>query len=221
MDTIRQLRPSKRLKFDSTVKLAYDGNSLMYGHGASVGGGTPIPNKLATMAPFSACAWGNVAISGQTWAQMTSAATDVDALFDATKATNVLAVWETTNSVYGYAKTAAQCQADLTAYVAARLAAHPTWKILILGTIPRRCPWDEVQVQVDDWCAANYRAIGAQGFCRLRVPNSPFNHTGEIDKPFVTNQALWLETAEWVHLTGAGYAALTPYVARGLLDLPA
>jgi hypothetical protein len=142
-----------RLKFDSSLNIVFDGNSLFNGQG-----GQDVPRIAVKTYPISAAThpvtesydspvtasgtnWQTrtsdrgvpvrkTAISGQTWRQMNGigssgeTAADVDGAFVSGK-TNVLIAWEGTNSMWPSLgnRTAAQAVQDATDYIAARQAA--------------------------------------------------------------------------------------------------
>lgn len=79
---------------------------------------------------------GNCAVPGQTWADMTKNATDVQGLWRSGKK-NILVTGETTNSIFVEGATVAKTVADAKAYIAARRASQKWDYIVLCGTIPR------------------------------------------------------------------------------------
>lgn len=210
------LAGSPRIKFNSTLNVVCDGNSLFAGQG----GGQNIPRVLAKTAPFSATThpisqsydatqlvnttnyvkWQtdksvtvlNIAISGQTWRKMNGldgySAADVDGAWVAGK-TNVLILWEGTNSISS-GRTAAQAIQDATDYITARQAAvnaaYPgkRWIILVGTCLPRQNSGtdqtlvDTLNATIDSYNAllrAQYKTMGAHGLFDVRQEGSPFN----------------------------------------------
>lgn len=79
---------------------------------------------------------GNCAIPGQTWADMTKNASDVQGLWRDGKK-NILVTGETTNSIFVEGATVAKTVADAKAYIAARRASQKWDYVVLCGTIPR------------------------------------------------------------------------------------
>lgn len=222
------LRSGGFLRFSSSVNVVWDGNSLVFGVGSS--GGQKLPTQVAALAPMagSGAAVFNAGVSGQTWANMISGASDVDGQWSAGK-TNVLVLWETTNAVCNTSKTSAQVQSEIATYIAARRAAHP-WVIVGLTTIPReaagtitdqttRTAQNLVMADVDSAMIA-----GAMDFDRIvnvRQAGGPFNFAGYETIDFDSSGAVWNESSGGrIHLNNAGYAVVAGYTADVLRTLP-
>jgi len=156
---------------------------------------------------------------------------DVDAAFVNGKY-NLLFAWETTNAVFNTGRTAAQVIQDANDYIAARLAAHPTLKIIMLRTLPRqvgpvvtdlasRIERNQTNDAVDAYFAANYRACGLSAFVDIRRSGSPWAFTDYTDASFAANDSLWYEAAGGrVHLVNAGYAIVAGWCAEIIRRLP-
>lgn len=110
------------------------GDSLTYGTNASLGQGTMTGTCYpAVLIAALGSAWvgQNLGIPGETLTTMISArATEIDPLYDATKATNVIVVFGGTNDIT-QGTSAATTYARLVSYCQAIKAAHP-WKLVVI-----------------------------------------------------------------------------------------
>ena len=226
---IASTRSARRLRWDSSVNVVWDGNSLVYGVGAT--GGQTLPVQVAALAPMagSGATVTNCGISGQRWSAMTGGATDVDGAWQAGK-TNVLICWETTNSACNSpGLSAAQIIADITAYIAARRAVHP-WVIVGLTTIPRetsglmtsqseRERLNGIMSDVD--AAMKAGQLDFDAVVDVRQAGSVFAFGGYTTADFDASGWIWAELSpNRVHLLNAGYAHIADYVATTLQLLP-
>lgn len=219
------------VNFSANTNVVWHGNSLVAGNGAS--GGQTLPVQVAARAPMagSGAATSNFGVNGQNLDGMLSTAPGtVDAAWVSGK-TNVLIMWEVTNSVFGTLKTASQTQTLITNYVAARKAAHP-WSVLYLTTIPRcaggnvtdqtsRDNLNGIMTTVDAYVRANYKSMGIDAVCDVRQAGSPFAFTDYLPATFDAIQSLWSEgSGAQIHLNNAGYGVVAGYVASALRRLP-
>ena len=174
----------------SKVNLVFDGNSYYQNGGASNPSVNALPLLVRNAAPVSngMSSYSNLGVSGQTWRNMDGldggVSTDVDGAF-VTGKINVLVIAETRNQICNAAYTPAQCIAAATAYINDRLAAHPSWVILLGLTFPRGQAAgygsDQTSIntfnsylqQVDDYHRANYRAFGVRRIIDYRRPILP------------------------------------------------
>lgn len=227
---------SRWLKFSASVNVVWDGNSLVYGQGASYVGGirNNAVTQTANRAPIagSGATVTNLGVSGQTWAQMNSSASDVDAAWIDGK-TNLLVLWETTNAVCSQSssQTPAQCLSAIRTYVTNRRAARP-WVIVCLTTIPReygfavndqatRSAKNADLLAVDAALKANPAEYGLDRVIDLRRPGSPFAFSSFSSSDFDSAGAIWQEPAGTrVHLNNAGYAIVAEMVAEDLRWIP-
>lgn len=208
------------LKPSGAVKVVFDGNSLVQGVGSTT---TPLPAAFASLVPGLSSVV-NLGGSGRTWAAMLSG-TAVDAAFDASK-TNVLFAWETTNSVCNDGRTAAQTIQDATAYIAARRAANPGWRIVLLTSIPRQVGNAVTDVtasnvameQVNAAFLANYRAMGADAVVDVRRPGSYFRFADYSAGTFASDpNGYWYEAAPGrVHLVDSAYLLIAGWCREAL-----
>jgi hypothetical protein len=208
-----------RFKFDpATVAITFDGNSLVdqnYSDLAAQLQALPPLNGQFTIA--------NKGISGQTIANMAGSAGDVDAAWVAGK-TNVLLLWEITNSIFVEGKTGLQACAELSSYIAARKAVHP-WIVVLMTCIPRgdffgSGTWDattgEVQLQsANTYLRNNYKAMGARALVEMR--QGPFAFTDSANGANFP-PSLWTDRT---HPNSAGKAYCAQYIADVLKRLPA
>ena len=212
------------LKPSSTVKVVFDGNSLVQGVGAT---STPLPTAFAAQVPGLASVT-NLGGSGRTWRQMNGldggSSAAVDAAFDASK-TNVLFAWETTNSVFNAGRTAAQTIQDAADYIAARRAAHPGWRIVLLTSIPRQpgLTQNQAMAAVDAAFLANYRAMGDDAVVNVRRPGSYFNFADYSDATFANDPSgYWFEAAGGrVHLRDPAYLLIAGWCREAFKRLRA
>lgn len=219
-----------KLAFSSAVNLVWAGNSLVQGTGASIGAKT-LPNQTAALAPVtgSGAATVNDGISGYSWANMVTGAATIDAAWVNGK-TNVLILWETTNSVFNEGLTGLQCIAAAQSYIAARRAVHP-WIMVVLTTLPREAgPLVSTQPQRDaanaemvvfnNYVLQNRASLGADRVVNVRPAGSPFAFANYLPASFDATQTYWYETTGRIHLVDAGYAVIAGYVASVLSSLP-
>lgn len=227
-----------RLKYSAAgTTVTCDGNSITAGIVHTSGPSAYYPAQLSALAPVSGqftCA--NLGVSGQTTRMMNGldggSTSDVDGAFVAGKK-NVLIAWEGTNSVDTTARTAAQIAQDLADYVAARLALHPEWIIILPTILPfirgtdSQAVTDEKNSRVDATNAlirTNYRTWGAKALVELRV--APFVLPDYTLASFETPALLALWAADeaagtHIHLRDAGMAFLANACAGVLKRLPA
>ncbi len=165
----------------SSAVIVFDGNSLVLG---ASGATDPMPAQVFRSAPVnstSACT--NSGTNGaRTNEMITQAAAQIDPLFNAAK-NNILVVWEGRNSIYNGGRTPAAAWVEIQDYVAARLALHPEWKIVLMTVLPQRAStdtdasaaatWATFQ-QFNDLMRAGWRATGAKALVDVVAPGSPF-----------------------------------------------
>ena len=212
------------LKPSATVKVVFDGNSLVQGVGAT---STPLPAAFASLVPGVASV-SNLGGSGRTWRQMNGldggSSAAVDAAFDPAKK-NVLFAWETTNSVFNAGRSAAQTIQDATDYIAARRAAHPGWRIVLLTSIPRQpgLAGNQAMASVDAAFLANYRAMGADAVVNVRRQGSYFNFADYTDATFANDpNGYWSEAAGGrVHLRDPAYQLIAGWCSEAFKRLRA
>lgn len=123
----------KRKDFNESYFIAVDGNSL---YARWIAPAINEVSKFGALVKGSGANSGNVAIPGQTWADMIKNATDIDGLYVPGKK-NILVIGETTNSIYNEGATVAKTVADAKAYIAARRASQKWDYVVLCGTIPR------------------------------------------------------------------------------------
>lgn len=125
--------PARSAGFDETYNIVVDANSL-FAHW--VAPGIQDVAGFKNLIQSTGANVGNCAIPGQTWADMTKNATDVQGLWRSGKK-NILVTGETTNSIFVEGATVAKTVADAKAYIAARRASQKWDYVVLCGTIPR------------------------------------------------------------------------------------
>lgn len=206
-------------KPSSDMNVVFDGNSLVFGIGATVG---TLATRTMANAPMagSGASSSNVAISSQTWRSMNGldggSTADVDGAWQADKY-NVLVAWESTNTING-GRSPAQCLQDCADYIAARQAVHP-WRVVLLTTIPRYTFEDADLQSWNVLIKKTYRQIGADVLVDARVGR--LNFDGTTAAGFQATQDLWNEVSAWIHLNDSGYQMVSEWITAGLRRLPA
>lgn len=125
--------PARSAGFDETTNIVVDANSLF---ARWVAPGIQDVAGFKNLIQSTGANVGNCAIPGQTWADMTKNAADVQGFWRSGKK-NILVTGETTNSVFVEGATVAKTVADAKAYIAARRASQKWDYIVMCGTIPR------------------------------------------------------------------------------------
>lgn len=125
--------PARSAVFDETYNIVVDANSLF---ARWVAPGIQDVAGFKQLIQSTGASVSNCAIPGQTWADMTRNATDVQGLWRDGKK-NILVTGETTNSIFVEGATVAKTVADAKAYIAARRASQKWDYIVLCGTIPR------------------------------------------------------------------------------------
>ncbi len=172
------------VKYDSTVKVVVDGNSLVVQMSSDSGGGA-----LAKIPPCSNVVPVTfIGINGQTYRSMNGldggSTADVDGAFDAAK-TNILFVLEGSNSITPTAGTGLTAWQACKDYCQARLTAHPAWKIILMTTTPHldgaysTSQRNAVNANIDQHNALirnNFRDAGAVSFTDIRYAGGPCDY---------------------------------------------
>lgn len=125
--------PARSAGFDETYNIVVDANSLF---ARWVAPGIQDVARFKNLIQSTGANVGNCAIPGQTWADMTKNAVDVQGLWRSGKK-NILVTGETTNSIFVEGATVAKTVADAKAYIAARRASQKWDYVVLCGTIPR------------------------------------------------------------------------------------
>jgi hypothetical protein len=217
MNRLRMLgRPV--VKYDSNVKVTFDGNSLVVNMASDSGGGA-FQNQ-PPMSQGVGISWRGV--NGQTWPMMNGlnggSSADVDGSFDPTK-TNILIALEGTNSITSVAGSGLTAWNDCKAYCLARLAVHPEWKIILMTTTPALQPGDnsaqriQRNANIDQYNAlmrSNFRDAGAVAVSDIRYSGGPFDYPNYDPATFETSNTptvLWATTdnaGQHIHLSTFG-----------------
>lgn len=181
----------------------------------------------------------NVAIPGQTWANMRLNLVDVVSAFEPTKR-NILVCGETRNWVASTAgATSEQAVDQAKRYInAVQAAVRERYgkgfdRIVLCGTIPNSTygdePWktdvqglNHVLIGFDSYARARYREMGADAFADFRTDTQWFGGDGTTKPGFAQSQATVLErveSGEWVHPIGAAREAFASVIAEALTSL--
>lgn len=225
------LRPhlmgAPRLKYDSSVRVTVDGNSIYDGYATDT-----IASLLAARPLLSGATFVNTAISGQTWQQMdgggTGSAADVDASIATSGVVNILVCGEGTNSV-DPAKTnldGAGVVSAVTSYIANRKTANANVYVVLCSALPRS-PEHASNVAIntalnfsDAAFLANPVAVGADQFVNHRGYPA-FSHDGFSLANFEAYAAAWADAPSYVHPSASGVAAMVDRIESVLLSIRA
>lgn len=222
-----------RLRFNAgATNVVFHGNSLM----AGVYSTATMPQRVQALPPISGqLTVTNIGRPGYTWDNLSADAGNVDALYVAGK-TNILVVWEGTNTIKNNGFNGLACYNNAASYTAARLALHPWW-VIHMTTLPCRyssftdSDADAMQVGIADYNAllrANFGTIGAKALVDLGQPGGPFvpppnNSTAAFSAMTRAGSTIWTpaEPGQWVHINDNGYAGVADMVALALRRLKA
>lgn len=223
MNPLQRRKPVYR-RPTSDFNIVHDGNSLTAGIDMTMG--MTMPQQVARSAPItgSGAALSSKTNSGWTWLQMQSQdGAAVDAAWVSGK-TNILVIWETTNSL-ATGRTVQQAYDDAKAYITARRAANP-WIIIVLTTIPRQNHPDAQQANndlfnanllaVDALMKSQVADLGADYILDVRRAGSPFAFTAYTPADFNAIQQYWVGTTGRVHLNNVGMQIISGYVSEML-----
>jgi hypothetical protein len=230
----------------SALNIVMPGNSLISGAGQvpDLVGLQTLPDQVGRLlaAYFSGAIVLNRGHGGYTYAQLEPLAADeVDAAFLPGR-TNVMILWETTNTVTFGATPAANASAAQS-YIQNRLAVHPSWIIVIMTTIPRQggatgqAAIDTLNANLlaaDALIKSGYRAWGAKALIDVRQPGSPFRLSTFTTADFAKDIHLWNTTltnpgsgetnstggSGIIHLSNLGYGMIAAMVMQAILALP-
>lgn len=209
----------RRLALDSTLNVVCDGNSITTNWPGSADAPPTIASLLLPKLPAGAVTK-DLGIAGQTWDNMATTATDVDAAWIPGR-TNILIAMETTNSVAIGNQTGAQAWASCKAYLNRVLSVHP-WKIVLCGSLPRKIyvggpvQWETYMREFDALARAGFRAAGAHVFCDFRTGDSPFNHDQDPYR-FIEQPTIWWDD---VHVSAVGKGYMVGMMLNALKRLP-
>ena len=213
------------------------GDSLTWGANASSGLGEPgtlqehSPNApsvpgtpLATTYPADLArmlgpAWQvrSVGTGGWSLDPLTGEApAKIDPLFNPNLAWNILIIFGGTNDLGGAHETAETAFGKLTAYCRARKAAHP-WRILVVtppvaaypGVYP--ADFDAQMVQYDSLIRQNW-PLFADGIVDIQADP-------RLGTPGAEHNPVYFSSADFTHLTDAGYAIVGKDAAAAVLKL--
>jgi lysophospholipase L1-like esterase len=189
----------------TSAQVVYDGNSLVYGVGASSSDAT-IPYLVyglqSSKLPFK-----NLGVGALYTTQMTTdGPARIDPLFSSAYAKNILLGWEGSN---GMNATASVTYNDLATYYAARKAAG--WYVIVTTVLPRGTTyWDSsmeaARIAVNAYLRANYATFG-HVLCDIGGDSTIGVQSAASGTTYY---------ADHIHLNDAGYAIAAPYVKTSI-----
>lgn len=214
---------SPGLTFNSSVRVTVDGNSIYAGFSTGT-----IASLLAARSSISGATFVNTAISGQTWADMNTTATDVDTSTATSGVVNILVCAEGTNSV-DPAKTglnAAGVVSAVTTYITARKAANSKLYVLLCSALPRdpnhasAFAMNNALNISDATFLANPAAVGANGYVNMR--NIPaFGHNGLVVANYTAYASAWADAPTYIHPSASGVSLMVDRIEAALLAIRA
>jgi lysophospholipase L1-like esterase len=195
--------------------VACDGNSLTGGSGATAGCDYPavMSDNLAAL-PFGVWVVENLGDGGETIEDMlTSAPTEVDVLYDATRAHNICVVWEGCNAIGTLGYSGVELEAALETYCLARKAVG--WEVVILTVLPfggatARLTYEPKRVAANALIVANWAGY-ADALADVAA-DTDIGEDGDQDNPTYYNVDMW-------HMTDAGYAIVAGIVQTAVEGL--
>lgn len=218
---------AQALRFNSSVRITVDGNSIYAGQGTA-----PIATLLSERVALAGATFVSTAISGQTWRQMdgldTGSATDVDASIATAGKINILVCGEGTNAV-----DPAKSNLDgpgvvsaATTYIANRKSVNSKLYVILCSALPRG-PFDASNAArnaalnfSDAAFAANPAAIGANKFVNHRGYPA-FAHDGLTLANFQAFESTWGDSPTYVHPALSGVTAMVDRIESALLSIRA
>lgn len=224
----------------SNVNVAVFGNSLVAGVGAT--GGQTFPAQIGQQPPLTAGGVVPVSLglSGSNIAALRGYLSNVNNLYAAGK-TNVLIIWEGTNSICNSGNvTGLAAAAEMKSLIDLMRTGRPWERVIVMTTLPRfgsiagtnsggtTLSVVEANAELDAYNAylkANWRAMGAQGLVDVRAggifvypPGATVCAPGSAMYPYMNTGA---EGTAAVHCNNAGYALAAQYAVDVLKRLPA
>lgn len=194
------------------LRITVDGNSIPAG--AVFTPAQPIAPMLAVDRNLIGCSVVDCCIGGQTWLMMngtentglgfgSGSAADVNAAISATGYRHILIEMETTNSIGRAGRTAAECQADIATYNAARKLANPSLYIIAVTAPPRYNADATIGTRIMAVNAymrnsANWAALGVNAVVDINtIPG--FDHNGSQAAYFDNSPQYWATPMDYIH----------------------
>jgi lysophospholipase L1-like esterase len=203
---------------DITVKSIYERNYnyLLHGDSLTLGTGTgnpPVdgyPGQLKALINDNRYSIMNLGIGGYTFLTLNAdAATTVDPYYSASYDKNILVIWAGANDTYN--QTGATVYARLQTYVAARKAANPNIKIVVVTVLPR-----------SDAGAQPAQETNRQAFNTLLRGDYSFAHAladvaadSRIGAAGASDDTTYFN-ADKVHLNVSGYGIVMPIIKSAI-----
>lgn len=193
-----------------TRQVVFDGDSLTLGYAVD---DDSYPAQVARAFCERGVRVTNVAVSGQTLEEMAAdAAAEVDPLYDATLALNVVCAWGGINDHHAQVP-AATVYRRLATYCQARRAAG--WRVVVLTCLPASgavggAPWEADRQWLNTTIRASW-ATFADAVADVAADARIGSAGAETNALYYLNDRL--------HLTGAGYGVVASVVAATLASL--
>jgi lysophospholipase L1-like esterase len=203
------IEASQMAAFENGYRIAFDGDSLMYGANLD------LYEREQTNAPGETLAllgggWDgyNRGTAGDRYTHLIAdAPTQIDPLFRAGAAKNIVVVWAGFND-FNTGATVADVQDRIETYCLARQAVG--WQVVVvslpISTNAVLAGYEANRIAVNDWIADNWFSF-ANGYADLS------------DDPIIGDDADPTDTDYWqdsIHMTAEGYALVAPYIANAI-----
>lgn len=207
---------------NSTVHVNIDGNSIESDQ-MGIPGIHSLP-PLTGLVSATSCTVTNTSIAGQTWADMGTAISDVQATYVSGK-TNILVCKETRNTMANGTTSVATCLGLIHDYATALFAGHADWVVAYMESIPSdgvpTATWNALMFEVDTYVRNHLTEFGFRKFIRLR-DISTFSGDGLSQQGFMTSISNCLESSPpYVHPRGSARESEAARIARDLQLIPA
>jgi lysophospholipase L1-like esterase len=221
-------RTSNKIQYTlNSHNIVFDGNSIFAGVGAGTNearidwnvGFNIGPAAMKSAVGQYQISANNVAIAGQTDAQIRSNATDIQSKFVAGRQ-NIIIYFEGTNSIATGVTGVTAAQTAL-GYCADRKADNPAWLIMLVGTIPRGGVTLTQKQYFYDYnnYLKNNLSPHADLYVDLQLPNSPFNLSDWSDAAM--DATGYYASPDRTHPSPAGHKYIAERICEGLRRLTA
>ena len=215
------------LRFNSTVRVTVDGNSIYAGYSTA-----SIATLLAARTSLAGATFVSTSISGQTWRMMDGldggSSADVDASIATAGKINILVCAEGTNSV-DPAKSnlsGSGVVSAVTSYIANRKSANSKVYVVLCSGLPRG-PFDASNTArntalnfSDAAFLASPSSVGAHRYVNMRGYPA-FSHDGFTLANFQAFAGAWSDSPSYVHPSPTGVAAMVDRIESALLSIRA
>lgn len=206
------------------LKVHVEGNSISSGLVTSPGSLTLYIKQTEPLASAPSVLYATTATGGAQWTDLIARGATVDASFVAGR-NNLLILNEHINALYLDRNTVEQVQAQVTEYLAARLAANP-WRVIYWRTVPYGggpafAKMNAEMTFLDDWMETNKNTLGIERVVDPRVIPA-FDHDGTSPDPYIEYAAWWEETEyRWIHPENIGQIEIAKLIVAAMETMPA